>query len=97
MESSIAEFLMRQLASERLPTSHACAPRALRARQNRCRHSLPHDKHCLLARDPHAQTPLPSAGRAAGSTERFEEWADCAATAALAPTPSKYTFSAFWL
>ena len=35
MESSIAEFLMRQLASEQLPTSHARAPQALRARQNR--------------------------------------------------------------
>ena len=31
MESSIAEFLMRQLASEKLPTSH-CAPCGVSAR-----------------------------------------------------------------
>ena len=45
MESSIAEFLMRQLASEQLPTSHACENAAHRWRVCAMA-SLSLQKHC---------------------------------------------------
>ena len=54
MESSIAEFLMRQLASEQLPTSHACKHDARRLACARKYHS-PHYKRCALERGPRTQ------------------------------------------
>ena len=51
MESSIAEFLMRQLASEQLPTSHACKHDARRLACAWKYHS-PHYKRCALESGP---------------------------------------------
>ena len=51
MESSIAEFLMRQLASEQLPTSRACKHDAHRLARAWKYHS-PHYKRCALERGP---------------------------------------------
>ena len=51
MESSIAEFLMRQLASEQLPTSHACNLDARRLARAWKYHS-PHYKRCALGNGP---------------------------------------------
>ena len=54
MESSIAEFLMRQLASEQLPTSPACKHDAHRLARASKYHSQ-HYKRCSLERGPRTQ------------------------------------------
>ena len=54
MESSIAEFLMRQLASEQLPTSRAFEHDAHRLARASKYHS-PHYKRCALERGPRTQ------------------------------------------
>ena len=54
MESSIAEFLMRQLASEQLPTSRACKHDAHRLACAWKYHS-PHHRRCALERGPRTQ------------------------------------------
>ena len=60
MESSIAEFLMRQLASEQLPTSRAFEHDAHRLTRASKYHS-PHYKRCTLERGPHTKPPSQAA------------------------------------
>ena len=57
MESSIAEFLMRQLASEQLPTSHACEHDARHVLCVRQRITLPNAGAALWSA---ANTPSPT-------------------------------------
>ena len=54
MESSIPEFLMRQLAFEQLPTQRACEHDAYRA-SRAPGHRSPHRQHCALERGLRAQ------------------------------------------
>ena len=88
MESSIAEFLMRQLASEQLPTSY-CASCGV------CARTIAATTSTALRRAARTHT---------RSTLLQARWVDgtyvsagSAASAALANTFAKYTFSAFWL
>ena len=88
MESSIAEFLMRQLAPEQLPTSRTCerdAPESLQPPPS----------------PPHA---LRSGARPTRSTPSQVHWFDVTsaptnsvATAALVRPLMEHTSSAFWL
>ena len=97
MESSIAEFLMRQLASEQLPTSHACehdahrvacAPGPLQPSPSPLQALRSGARPTRIHAHPHSQAPwIDGTCASTGS----------AATAALVRTFAEYTFSAFWL
>ena len=92
MESSIAEFLMRQLASEQLPTSHACKHDTRRLACAWKYLSLSPLHALRSGKRPTHQAPF--AGRC---IDGCSHCAIRAATFALTNALDRHTFSAFWL